>query len=211
VRTPLVVAALLVWGGGLVGQALRPTFVVLGVPTRVRTTVPGSGDVLNVTALGVEGAIAAGRWQAELSYFEGEGPADTASTTARSVVEGRALLGFRARPWLVVKAGVHARSYAVTGGILRWLFWELRARGEAPFIGTAVTGYGELWRALVADVNVPERFDHAQGGEAGMVLRLARAPLEARIGYRIDHLAFGGGTRLETVDGVVIGVGIGRR
>src|SRR6266850_1870028 len=39
----------------------------------------------------------------------------------------------------------------------------------------------------------------------------ARAPLEGRIGYRIDHAVLGGGTRLETVDGVVIGVGLAWR
>jgi len=211
VKTTLAVAVLVAWAGNLAAQELRPGLIALGVPTRVRTQVPGSAEVLSATALGVEGALSVDRWRVELAYIEGAGTTDSAGTTSRAVVEGRALLGFRPRPWLELRAGVHARSYAVTGGTLRWLFWELRARGEAPFIGTAATGYGELWRALVADVNIPERFDHAQGGEAGMVLRLARAPLQARIGYRIDHLAFGGGTRLETVDGVVIGVGVGAR
>ena len=83
--------------------------------------------------------------------------------------------------------------------------------GGKPFIGSAVRGYAELWRAVAADANVPEPFDHAQGGEAGMIIRLARAPLEGRIGYRIDHAVLGGGTRLETVDGVVIGVGLAWR
>ena len=41
-----------------------------------------------------------------------------------------------------------------------------------------------------------------------MILRLSRAPLEGRLGYRIDHAVLGGGTRKETVDGVVIGVGL---
>jgi hypothetical protein len=41
-----------------------------------------------------------------------------------------------------------------------------------------------------------------------MTVRLARAPLEGRIAYRIDHAVLGGGTRKETVDGVVIGVGL---
>jgi hypothetical protein len=74
-----------------------------------------------------------------------------------------------------------------------------------------VRGYAELWRVVAADVNVPESFDHGQGGEAGMIVRLARAPLEGRIGYRIDHAVLGGGTRLETVDGVVIGIGLSGR
>jgi hypothetical protein len=44
-----------------------------------------------------------------------------------------------------------------------------------------------------------------------MIVRLARAPLEGRVGYRIDHAVLGGGTRLETVDGVVIGIGLSGR
>jgi len=64
---------------------------------------------------------------------------------------------------------------------------------------------------VAADANVPEQFDHAQGGEAGMIVRFARAPIEARVAYRIDHAVLGGGSRLETVDGVVIGVGLSWR
>ena len=44
-----------------------------------------------------------------------------------------------------------------------------------------------------------------------MVVHLARAPLELRLGYRIDHAVLGGGSRLETVDAVVIGVGLSGR
>src|SRR2546425_9859876 len=90
----------------------------------------------------------------------------------------------------------------------RWVYWELRMRAAKPFIGTAVRGYAELWRAVAADANVPEPFDHAQGGEAGMIVRLARAAFECRGAYRIDHAVLGGGTRLETADGGRIGVGL---
>ena len=44
-----------------------------------------------------------------------------------------------------------------------------------------------------------------------MIVRLARAPFEGRVAYRIDHAVLGGGSRLETVDGVVIGVGLSWR
>jgi hypothetical protein len=108
--------------------------------------------------------------------------------------------------------GPHVRSYTLTGGTpLRWVFWELRARASGPFVGSAGRGYVELWRALSASVNAPESFDHAQGGEAGMIVHLARAPLELRLGYRIDHAVLGGGARLETVDAVVVGVGLSGR
>jgi len=49
------------------------------------------------------------------------------------------------------------------GQTQRWVYWELRMRAAKPFIGTTVRGYAELWRAVAADANVPEPFDHAQG------------------------------------------------
>src|SRR5439155_514615 len=76
---------------------------------------------------------------------------------------------------------------------------RVRSQGQNPFIG--------------AGVNVPESFDHGQGGEAGMIIRLARGPLEGRVGYRIDHAVLVAPTyqRRETVDGLVIGVGLNWR
>jgi hypothetical protein len=138
--------------------------------------------------------------------------APTAGRASRDLIEGAVLLGLRPTGWLTLAVGPHARAYAPTGGNTeRWSFWELRARAATAFVGSAVRGYVELWRALSANANVPEPFDHAQGGEAGMLLRLARAPVEARLGYRIDHAVLGGGSRLETVDGLVIGLGLSRR
>src|SRR5207249_3103498 len=83
---------------------------------------------------------------------------------------------------LTLGAGPHARAYTLTAGTERWLFWELRACAATAFVGSTVRGYAELWRVVAADVNVPESFDHAQGGEAGMILRLGRSPLDARVG-----------------------------
>jgi len=156
--------------------------------------------------------VALGRLELALGYVQGKIGPEGASAPGQDLVEGVALLGVRPAPWLRLAVGPHARSYTLTGGTeLRWVFWELRARVSGAFVGSAGRGYVELWRAVSASVNAPEPFDHAQGGEAGMVVHLARAPLELRLGYRIDHAVLGGGTRLETVDGVVIGVGLSRR
>src|SRR5207249_4858592 len=155
-----------------------------------------------------QGALAIRRLKLTVSYLQGTLDPDGALGASRPMVHGTGLFGVRALDWRTLQTGPHARAYTLTGGTERWLFWELRARAATAFVGSAVRGYAELWRAVAADVNVPESFDHAQGGEAGMIVRLARAPLEGRIGYRIDHAVLGGGTRLETVDGVVIGVGV---
>jgi hypothetical protein len=151
-----------------------------------------------------------GRVSLAVSYLQGKldpAPAPGAGALRDQLVEGAVLLGVHPTGWLTLAGGPHARAYALTrGGSERWLFWELRARAATEFVGTAVRGYAELWRTVSGDVNVPEQFDHAQGGEAGMILRLARAPLEARVAYRIDNAVLQ--TRTETVDGVLIGVGL---
>ena len=188
-------------------QGLVPAAGLSIVSTRVRGV-----DQLTGTVVGGQGAVALGRLELALGYVQGKIGPEGASAPGQDLVEGVALLGVRPAPWLRLAVGPHARSYTLSGGTeLRWVFWELRARVSGAFVGSAGRGYVELWRAVSASVNAPEPFDHAQGGEAGMVVHLARAPLELRLGYRIDHAVLGGGTRLETVDGVVIGVGLSRR
>src|SRR5213076_1420584 len=172
----------------LPGQTIHPAVAASVVTARVRTEQLGEAFQFSGAAFGAEGTVSLGRVQLGLSYLRG-----------------------RPVEWLTLSAGPHARAYAANGQTQRWVYWELRMRAAKPFIGTAVRGYAELWRAVAADANVPEQFDHAQGGEAGMIVRFARAPIEARVAYRIDHAVLGGGSRLETVDGVVIGVGLAWR
>ena len=188
-------------------QGLVPAAGLSIVSTRVRGT-----DELTGTVLGGQGTVALGRLEFALGYLQGKIGPEGGGARGQDLVEGVALLGVHPTAWLRIAAGPHVRSYMLTGGTqLRWVFWELRARASGAFVGSAGRGYVELWRALAASVNAPEAFDHAQGGEAGMVVHLARAPLELRLGYRIDHAVLGGGTRLETVDGMVIGVGLSGR
>jgi hypothetical protein len=195
----------------LSGQVLHPAASASAVTARVRSTSPGgTGDG---TAFLGEGSLTLGRISLAVGYLQGKldpAPAPSAGAFRDQLVEGTVLLGVHATDWLLLEGGPHARAYALTrGGTERWLFWELRARASTAFIGTAVRGYAELWRTVAGDANVPEPLDYAQGGEAGMIMRLARAPLEARVAYRIDNAVLQ--TRTETVDGVVIGVGLSWR
>jgi hypothetical protein len=188
-------------------QGLVPAAGLSIVSTRVRGT-----DQLTGTVVGGQGSVVLGRLELALGYVQGKIGPEGAGSPGQDLVEGVALLGVHPAPWLRIAAGPHVRSYTLTGGTqLRWVFWELRARASGAFVGSAGRGYVELWRALAASVNAPEAFDHAQGGEAGMVAHLARAPLELRLGYRVEHAVLGDGTRLETVDGMVIGVGLSGR
>jgi hypothetical protein len=209
VRLALVAAVLA--AGEARAQALHPVGSASLVTARVRSQVPAGIDQFTGSAFLGQGALAMGRVELSASYLQGTLNRDGGTAAARDLVEGTVRLGVRALDWLTLETGPHARAYTLTAGTERWLFWELRARAASAFVGSAVQGYAELWRALSADANVPEPFDHAQGGEVGMVVRFTRTPLAARVGYRIDHAVLGGGTRLETVDGVVIGVGVAWR
>jgi hypothetical protein len=188
-------------------QALHPAAGLSVVTARVRST---TGEFSGTTVLGA-GSLALGRLSLDVSYLQGklDPAAAVAGGTSRDLIEGTVMLGLHPTDWLTLAGGPHARAYTLSSGTQRWVFWEVRARAATAFVGSAARGYVELWRALSASANVPEQFDHAQGGEAGMILRLARAPLEARLGYRIDTAVLQ--SRTETVDGVVVGVGLSWR
>src|SRR2546426_8897085 len=208
VRFALVAAVIA--AGEARAQTLRPTVSASLVSARLRSQGQNPFIGAGPAFLG-QGALAIRRLKLTVSYLQGTLDPDGALGASRPLVEGTVLLGVRALDWLTLETGPHARAYTLTGGTERWLFWELRACAATAFVGSTVRGYAELWRVVAANVNVPESFDHAQGGEAGMILRLGRSPLDARGGYRIDHAVLhavpGGGKRLGTVDGVVIGVG----
>ena len=195
--------------GSLDAQTLRPLLHADVVTTRLHSERPSDIEEFTGSSFRGTGALTYGRLQLLVSYLQGSLDPDAGTGSSRDLAEGTVFVGARPFTWLTVEAGPHARAYTLAGGTTqRWVFWELRARGTAAFVGSAVHGYAELWRALSADVNVSESFDHAEGGEAGMILRLARSPLEARVAYRIDYSVLGGGSRTETVDGVIIGVGV---
>lgn len=195
----------------LSAQALQPSASASVVSARVRSTVPGG--TASGTALLGEGSLAVGRLSLVVSYLQGtlNPPATPGAGASRDLVEGTVLFGVHPNDWLTLAAGPHARAYTLGGGggTQRWLFWELRARAATVFVGTAVRGYAELWRTVAGDANVPEPFSHATGGEAGMIMHLARSPLEARVAYRIDNAVLQG--RAETVDGVLLGLGVSWR
>jgi len=205
----LALVAAVLAAGEARAQMLRPTVSASLISTRVRSQGQNPFIGAGPAFLG-QGALALGRLKLTASYLQGTLNADGPFGASRPLVEGTVLLGVRALDWLTLETGPHARAYSLTAGTERWLFWELRARAATAFVGSAVRGYAELWRVLGADVNVPESFDHGQGGEAGMIIRLARGPLEGRVGYRIDHAVLVAPTyqRRETVDGLVIGVGL---
>ena len=198
----------------LTGQRLRASLAGWAMTVRLHSDGAagvGTTDELSGAALGGEGRLLAGRWQLGLGYLQGSLKPQSGSAAERDIVEGGVVLGFRAAGWLTLRSGLRTRAYVLTGGTQRWVFWSLGARAARPFIGSAVDGYLELWRAVSANVNAPQPLDHAQGGEVGMLAHLSRAPLDVRLSYRIDHAVLGGGARKDTVDGLIVGLVLARR
>ncbi len=121
--------------------------------------------------------------------------------------EGEALIGFRPVPWLAVRTGPHVRSNITAQGTERWFFWEGRLVAEATVLAPALRSYLEITRVLVADVNVQDQFDNGTGIEAGFELASWDLPLWARLAYRLERGSLAGGSRLETVEQLIISLG----
>ena len=206
------------WGGGaitalllapVVAAAQAPRFEVGGISValRVRSAIGPAREALSGALLGGEGRVNVWRVVVDVGYAQGSVSPDSAGPVSRDVVEGRLLVGNR--PWrgLTLKMGPHARAYLTNSGTQRWFFWEARLHGERPIVSPTVRAYAEIWRALSGSVNVLESFDHGQGGEAGMLVNLPGKPVWGRLAYGIERARLGGGSRLETVEGLTLAVG----
>lgn len=188
-------------------QGLRPSFSALGGAVWLRTVIPGLTESFSGAAFGGAGDLSLARVGLTVSYIQGT-LSSSGGSPSRDLVDGKILAHYSPVDWLTLKAGPHVRSYVVSGATQRWVFWEARARVEGGLIGPVVGGYAELWRALGASVNLPQGFDHSQGGEIGVSLRPARGPIRARLAYQIDDSQLGGGARLETVQTLLAEFGV---
>ena len=107
----------------------------------------------------------------------------------RDLIEGRLLVAARPVPWLEMSVGPFVRAYVTDSVTERWVFWQARARVEAPIVTASLTSYVELWRALSSDVNLVAGAGRVQGGEAGVVYRPPQRPFWLRLSYRLDDAA----------------------
>ncbi len=107
----------------------------------------------------------------------------------RDLIEGRLVVAARPVPWLEMSVGPFVRAYVTDSVTERWVFWQARARVEAPIVTASLTSYVELWRALSSDVNLVAGAGRVQGGEAGVVYRPPQRPFWLRLSYRLDDAA----------------------
>jgi len=158
-------------------------------------------------------ALATRRWfVARLRYGQGRITNDTAG---RDVVEGEALLGYKARPWLTIWVGPHARTFVVPGqSDRRWLLWSGRVTARGGLFPGRLESFVELWQGFTGSLNRPTGSVAGGGAEAGLELRPGAGrggrPFWGRLAYRIEQgreSVSGGGGRRETVEAITLTVG----
>lgn len=177
---------------------------------RFRSTMAGGNEVLTGVVAGGQARARLGRFAVEAAYAQGRLSADTGLATERDLVDGSIFLAARPLPWLVVRAGPHARAYvASAGGTERWMHWEGRVRAEGVIVPGMLQVHLEGALALSSDVNVPPGASGARGGEVGLTLRPPQSQVWVRLGYAVDQATVKNGARSETVEMVVLSVGFG--
>lgn len=134
-----------------------------------------------------DAAIASGGGGALANVLHGTAAAAAIDSSPRDVVEGEALVGFRALPWLTLWAGPTARAYTVGDANQRWLMWSGRASARGTLLPGRMLTFLELWGALSGNVGNPPISASGRGADGGLEVRLGEAAaFWGRLGYRIQ-------------------------
>src|SRR5262249_30865948 len=147
----------------------------------------------------------------DLQYDEGRLDAHQGAPLPRDMVEGHFMLGVRPVRWLSLKTGPHARGYVAGGITERWLLWEARATADAYIVYPGIRGYVELGGTLHGSIrNGAGPFGNSRLGEAGMVVKIPRAPIWFRVAYGVERTRFASTNGLDAMETLTFGFGIGR-
>lgn len=158
-----------------------------GAQEIVNSRLNGSSNRLTGLVLGGEGLLVSERFVVRLRYGQGRVTAGAAGgVEPRDIVEGEALVGIRATPWLTLWGGPSARAYTSEGSDQRWLLWSGRATARAGLLPGRMQTFVELWGALSGNVTNPVAKAGGRGAEAGLEMRLGGQSFWGRLAYRID-------------------------
>jgi hypothetical protein len=193
----------------------RPTFAFRGdagfVWVRSDSAVVGASGPARMhgPVLGGEGRVLFNGFAVGVGLLSGTLQAAD-QTVKRDLIEGRLVVAARPLPWLEMSIGPFVRAYITDTSTERWVFWQARARVDAPIVATSLTSYLELWRALSSEVNLVTGAGRMQGGEAGLMYRPPQRPYRLRLAYRLDDAAVGGGRRgSQTLEAISVSVIVG--
>jgi hypothetical protein len=160
---------------------------------------------------GGEGRVVFSQFAVGLSLLSGT--LQTADQTVkRDLIEGRLVIAARPVPWLEMSVGPFVRAYVTDTVTERWVFWQARARVDAPIVTASLTSYVEVWRALSSEVNLVAGAGRVQGGEAGVVYSPPKQPYSLRLAYRVDDAVVGvSGRGSETLESISLAILVGGR
>ncbi len=180
---------------------------------RVHFHGSGSGIGESLSGFAAEGraSVLIGPVTVRAAYGQGHLVADSAAAVPRDLVAGSLFLSASPAPWLVVAAGPRLIAYAASGTTERWVHWEAHARFRGPIIVGTLRAHAEGWLALASSVNAAAGAGSAGGGEAGLTMLIPHTALWARFAYVVDQARLKTGARSETLESVVLGVGLGAR
>jgi hypothetical protein len=205
-----LLAAVIV-GAGLLPASLCAQgvqFTVGGVVAQeiVQSHVDQATDRFTGLVLGGEGSLVSDRFVVRLRYGEGRiNPKAGDSGASRDVVEGEAMFGFHATPWLTLWAGPSARAYTMGGTDQRWLIWTGRMTARGTLLPGRMQSFLELWGAVSGNVGSPPLTAGGQGANGGLEVRMGQeSSFWGRLGYRIES-THAPGLR-ETVESLTLSV-----
>ena len=195
----------------------RPTLAFRGdagfVWLRSDTAPAGAGAIrLRGPVLGGEGRLVFNGFSVGLGLSSGTLQAANQPSAKRDLIEGRLLVAARPLPWLEMSVGPLVRAYVTDAVTERWVFWQARARVDAPIVTSGLASYVELWRAVSSQVNLVAGAGRVQGGEAGVAYRPPQRPFSLRLAYRVDDATVrGGGDGSQMLEAITASLVVGGR
>ena len=168
-------------------------------------------STLSGTIVGGESRVGVGPVSLDVGYWQGSLTTSSGPASNEDVVEGQIFLGVSPIHWFTISGGPFARAYTTPGGTERWLMWRIQGRVEDELVPATVKGYAELWFVASSNVNVVQPFTSGRGGNVGLRLAPASWPVWLTLGYGMEQIRLGSGSRLDTVDRLTFGVGYTRR
>jgi hypothetical protein len=156
---------------------------------------------LSGSLLSGEAFVTRGRFVARLRYGQGHVTGDTAG---RDVVQGEALFGYQARPWLALWLGPRARTFVSPGlSDRRWLFWSGGLSARGAIFPRRIDSFAELWQGFSGRLNRPAAPARGRGVELGLEATLPKRPVRLRLSYFIEQSRLDDGRR-DTVEGFAL-------
>jgi len=177
-------------------------------------SMPVIGSVtstLSGSLFGGQTTVGLGAVRLEIGYAQGNLTSTSGPASNENVVEGKALLGVSPIRWFTISGGPVARAYTTPAGTERWLTWRIQGRVEDELVPATVQGYAELWFIASSNVNVVQQFTSGRGGDVGLRLAPASWPVWLRLGYGIEQIRLGSGSRVDNIDRLTFGLGYTRR